>query len=63
MTEEIKEIKEVDIQTEVIEVIEEQEPAEEKFYTVLGVMFDITKKRYYFEVVDKNEVYKKEIKL
>lgn len=59
MTEEIKEIKEVDIQTEIIEVIEEQEPAEEKFYTVLGVMFDITKKRYYFEVVDKNEVYKK----
>ena len=59
MTEEIKEIKEVDIQTEVIEVIEEQEPAEEKFNTVLGVMFDITKKRYYFEVVDKDEVYKK----
>ena len=32
-----------------------QEP---KFYKVLGVMFEVTKKRYYFEVID-NEVYKK----
>ena len=31
----------------------------EQFFTVLGVMFDITKKRYYFEVTDKNETYKK----
>lgn len=55
MTEEIKEISEVEI--EITEITEE--PREEQFYTVLGVMFDITKKRYYFEVVDKNEVYKK----
>ena len=55
MTEEIKEISEVGI--EITEITEE--PREEQFYTVLGVMFDITKKRYYFEVVDKNEVYKK----
>ncbi len=59
MAEEIKKISEVeiDIQTEIVEVSEE--PKEEQFFTVLGVMFDITKKRYYFEVVDKNEVYKK----
>ena len=31
----------------------------EQFFIVLGVMFDITKKRYYFEVTDKNETYKK----
>lgn len=31
---------------------------EEKFYKVLGVMFEITKKRYYFEVIDDTE-YKK----
>lgn len=37
----------------------ENTPKEEKFYTVLGVMFDITKKRYYFEVVDEKEKYKK----
>ena len=55
MTEEIKEISEIGI--EITEITEE--PREEQFYTVLGVMFDITKKRYYFEVVDKNEVYKK----
>ena len=55
MTEEIKEISEVGI--EITDITEE--PREEQFYTVLGVMFDITKKRYYFEVVDKNEVYKK----
>ena len=55
MTEEIKEISEVGI--EITEITEE--PREEQFYTVLGVMFDITKKRYYFEVVDKDEVYKK----
>ena len=32
-----------------------QEP---KFYKVLGVMFEVTKKRYYFEVID-NQEYKK----
>lgn len=38
---------------------EQQEiPQEPKFYNVLGVMFEVTKKRYYFEVVDKVE-YKK----
>lgn len=26
-----------------------EESVEEKFYTVLGVMFDITKKRYYLK--------------
>ena len=31
----------------------------ERFYTVVGVMFDITKKRYYFEAVNKDEVYRK----
>jgi len=33
-------------------------PTEKKLYKVLGVMFEITKKRYYFEVVDDIE-YKK----
>lgn len=33
-------------------------PAEKKLYKVLGVMFEITKKRYYFEIVDDIE-YKK----
>lgn len=33
-------------------------PIEKKLYKVLGVMFEITKKRYYFEVVDDIE-YKK----
>lgn len=33
-------------------------PVEKKLYKVLGVMFEITKKRYYFEVVDDVE-YKK----
>ena len=61
MTEEIKKIteEETETQIEVEEVEVSEELKEEKFYTVLGVMFDITKKRYYFEVVDKNEVYKK----
>lgn len=36
----------------------EIETNEEKFYKVLGVMFEITKKRYYFEVIDDAE-YKK----
>ena len=58
MIEEIKEITElVEDITDIEEISEEEK--EEQFYTVLGVMFDITKKRYYFEVVDKNEVYKK----
>lgn len=34
------------------EVPEAVEPKEEKSYKVLGVMFEVTKKRYYFEVVD-----------
>lgn len=38
---------------------EELETAQEpKFYKVLGVMFEVTKKRYYFEVIDDVE-YKK----
>lgn len=32
---------------------------EEKFFNVLGIIFEITRKRYYFEVIDKNESYKK----
>ncbi|MGL4403147.1 MAG: PSP1 domain-containing protein [Fusobacteriaceae bacterium] len=39
-------------------VHEEIEKKEEKQYKVLGVMFEITKKRYYFEVTDDTE-YKK----
>ncbi|MGL5542941.1 MAG: regulatory iron-sulfur-containing complex subunit RicT, partial [Fusobacteriaceae bacterium] len=39
-------------------VHEEIEKKEEKHYKVLGVMFEITKKRYYFEVLDDTE-YKK----
>lgn len=35
-----------------------EEPKEQKFYKVLGVMFEITKKRYYFEVTD-GTVYKR----
>ena len=31
------------------------EPKEIKYYKVLGVMFEVTKKRYYFEVVDGTE--------
>lgn len=42
-----------EINKEQLETI--QEP---KFYKVLGVMFEVTKKRYYFEVVDKIQ-YKK----
>ncbi len=51
-TEEIKEEKN-------IESLERKEEVEEKFYTVVGVIFEITKKRYYFEVVNKDEIYKK----
>lgn len=36
-----------------------KEKQEEKFFNVLGVIFEITKKRYYFEVVDNKETYKK----
>ena len=39
-------------------VQKENSSNEEKFYEVLGVMFEITKKRYYFEVIDDIE-YKK----
>ena len=38
-------------------VVETPTP-EKKEYNVLGVMFEITKKRYYFEVIDNTE-YKK----
>lgn len=50
---------------EIVEIAEEnddnskEEIQEEKFYTVVGVIFEITKKRYYFEVVNKDEIYKK----
>ena len=64
---EIKEFQDKKIENivEIVEEIEEVEEKkeEEKFYTVVGVIFEITKKRYYFEVVNKDEVYKKEIKL
>lgn len=61
MSEEIKVIEETVIleEMEKVEEVEQPEKKEEQFYTVLGVMFDITKKRYYFEVVDKDVVYKK----
>ena len=39
---------------------EEKIAQKPQFYKVLGVMFEVTKKRYYFEVVDDAE-YKKEI--
>ena len=58
----VQEIKDVDNKPEVINIEAEtpkDEKKEEQFFTVLGVMFDITKKRYYFEVTDKKEVYKK----
>ena len=58
----VQEIKDVDNKPEVINTEAEtpkDEKKEEQFFTVLGVMFDITKKRYYFEVTDKKEVYKK----
>lgn len=32
-----------------------EEPKEIKYYKVLGVMFEVTKKRYYFEVTDNTE--------
>lgn len=38
---------EIEIDVDVVEEVKE-----EKFYKVLGVMFEVTKKRYYFEVVD-----------
>lgn len=42
-----------------IDVVQgELEKKEENFYKVLGVMFEVTKKRYYFEVLDDTE-YKK----
>lgn len=45
-----------DINKEELEIT--QEP---KLYKVLGVMFEVTKKRYYFEVIDGVE-YKKVIR-
>lgn len=51
----VEAIEEISIE---VEEEKEQEPQEEKFYKVLGVMFEVTKKRYYFEVID-NEIYKK----
>ena len=60
---EIKEFQDKKIENivEIVEEIEEVEEKkeEEKFYTVVGVIFEITKKRYYFEVVNKDEVYRK----
>lgn len=50
-----KEKVEKPLDTGVEEVVEERE---EQFYKVLGVMFEVTKKRYYFEVVD-NVGYKR----
>lgn len=44
--------------TPVKEAEKPAEPKEQKFYKVLGVMFEITKKRYYFEVTD-GTVYKR----
>jgi cell fate regulator YaaT (PSP1 superfamily) len=41
---------------EIVETVEEE--VEEKKYKVVGVMFEITKKRYYFEVTD-DTVYRK----
>ncbi|MCJ8341391.1 MAG: stage 0 sporulation family protein [Cetobacterium sp.] len=43
---------------EIVEVDTVEEIQEEKEYKVLGVMFEVTRKRYYFEVVDE-ETYKK----
>ncbi len=59
----IEEIKEEKVE-KIVEFIDEEkeekeEVVEEKFYTVVGVIFEITKKRYYFEVVNKDEVYRK----
>lgn len=60
---EIKEFQDKKIENivEIVEEIEEVEEKkeEEKFYIVVGVIFEITKKRYYFEVVNKDEVYRK----
>ncbi len=42
-----------EINNEQLEVVQE-----ERFYNVLGVIFEVTKKRYYFEVID-NIKYKK----
>lgn len=36
-----------------------KENQEEQFFNVLGIIFEITKKRYYFEVLDDKETYKK----
>lgn len=41
------------------EIKEVQETVEERFFNVVGVIFEVTKKRYYFEAVNKDEVYKK----
>lgn len=48
------ELEKVNIESPMIEV----QPKEEKKYNVLGVIFEITKKRYYFEIVDE-ETYVK----
>ncbi|MGL4980305.1 MAG: hypothetical protein ACRC40_00080, partial [Fusobacteriaceae bacterium] len=53
--EKIENIKDIEV---VESNIEQEEKKEDTFYKVLGVMFEITKKRYYFEVVDETE-YKK----
>ncbi len=50
-----KKSKPVEEKIEKVEVEENTESKEEKKYKVLGVMFEVTKKRYYFEVVDETE--------
>lgn len=55
------EIKENSSSEAVVDVIEEtvgEEIKEEKFYKVLGVIFEVTKKRYYFEVIDDTDYRK-----
>lgn len=51
----------IEQQNELVEIEVKEEKVENiapKFYKVLGVMFEVTKKRYYFEVTD-DSVYKK----
>jgi len=50
-----KEVVKAEESKAAVEENETGEPREEKFYKVLGVMFEVTKKRYYFEVVDGTE--------
>jgi cell fate regulator YaaT (PSP1 superfamily) len=36
----------------------EKKETDEKYYNILGITFEVTKKRYYFEVVDEEEYHK-----